>query len=220
MNKQISKENIQKFIDTIKPLYPNLKFLIQMEVIQWCMEDLSFLGIEEEMQKIKQGKKQGKTTKKELSNVQKKLEDIWGRKITKKRKNWTTSLSETLCEEIYTVMNEEIKRPKKPRKHLKKPDREIKDAIIEVKSGTYFTEGTAYDKIYSVPLLYVPDLPEWNKKLIILVVAKAEKYCLEQGLLGENMVPSRKKYLDLFKQDKCEFVGFSDLLSEQIQKYM
>jgi len=218
---QFTKQQIEFFVNKITPVYPNLKLLNKVEVVQWCLDDLSFLGIEEEVAKI-----EGKKTQKKITNLKKKLEDNWGKKLMKdilpdkdnKWKQWTTTFSERLCDEIYTIMNQEIRMPKKPKKDLKKPDREISDAIIEVKSGTYFTEGTALDKIFSVPILFIPDLPVWNKKLIILLVGKAEKFGREFGILGDIVEPSRSKYYQMFKDDNCHFVGFTDLLKVEIQK--
>ena len=167
---------------------PRITLLRDNNVVQWLFGDLSFLG---------DGKR------KDL----KVLEDIWGRKTMKLRrpdlkldKQWTNLFGEYICEEIYFLYGKHVSKPAK--KNRLQPDKEIDDAIIEVKTETYYTEGTAGEKILGTPFKYseVPTL--YGKPLKILCIGGAEKACREQygNLPGPNLTPIKKNILDLYRE--------------------
>jgi len=181
---------------------PRITLLRDKNVVQWMFGDLSFLG---------DGKK------KEL----KALEDIWGRKTMKLRrpdlkldKQWTNLFGEYICEEIYFLYGKDVSKPEK--KNRLQPDKEIDDAIIEVKTETYYTEGTAGEKILGVPFKYseVPTL--YGKPLKILCIGGAEKACREQygNLPGPKLSLIKKNILDLYRERGIEYIGMSDLMKE------
>jgi len=181
---------------------PRITLLRNKNVVQWLFGDLSFLG---------SGKK------KEL----KALEDIWGRKTMKQRrpdlkmdKQWTNLFGEYICEEIYFLYGKVVSKPEK--KNRLQPDKEIDDAIIEVKTETYYTEGTAGEKILGVPFKYseVPTL--YGKPLKILCIGGAEKACREQygNLPGPKLSLIKKNILDLYRERGIEYIGMSDLMKE------
>ena len=186
---------------------PSIILLRQKEVVQWLFGDLSFLGEIE---------KKNKTT--DLAKL-KTLEDNWGQKMLKIRrpdlkldKQWTNKLGEHVCEEIFTLHGKTVIKPVK-KEHLC-PDLEVDDSILEAKAGTYFTTGTAHEKILGCPFKYaeVPDL--YGKPLKIVCIGGAEKMCRENygNICGEKSSPQKKAFLDFFKEKGIEYVGASDIL--------
>lgn len=188
-----------------------IMLLRKKEVIQWLFGDLTFL--------LPIEKKNKKSD--ELKN--KILEDKWGQDILKIRrpdlkldKQWTNKFGEHLCEEIFTLLNKEISKPKKQQHY--QPDYEINDSIVEAKAGTYYTSGTAGEKILGCPFKYaeIPDL--YNKPLKILCIGGAEKVCREQygNLPGAKCSKQKKRFLDFFKENKIEYIGATDILKSLI----
>ena len=168
-------------------------------ILKWLFGDLSF---------IKKSKNE---------------EDIWGRNVLKIRrkdlkldKQWTNKFGEHICEEIFYLLEKNISIPKK-KKHFQ-PDLENDEYIIEVKTGTYYTTGTASEKILGTPLKYC-EIPElYNKKLQIICVGGAEKICREKFcILGNCKKNSKiKQFLDFYKQHNIEYVAMTDMLKNLV----
>jgi hypothetical protein len=185
----------------------NIVLLREKTVVQWLFGDLSFLPPIE---------KKNKTTD---QAKYKDLEDKWGQKTLRVRrpdllldKQWTNKFGEHICEEIYTLLGKVVSKPLK--KEHYQPDSEVDDAIIEAKAGTYFTSGTAGEKILGCPFKYaeIPDL--YGKPLKILCMGGAEKICRESygNLPGSKCTAQKKRFLDFFRENKVEFIGASDIL--------
>jgi hypothetical protein len=112
-----------------------------------------------------------------LGNVKmtKSQEREWGRALVEpyrpknsKAKAWSGLLGEQLIREIYP----DGWSPKKLGGF--KPDWETKDVVIEVKTQSWFTPGTAGEKILGVPVKY-RNLPAlYNKPLVIVCFGRAE----------------------------------------------
>jgi hypothetical protein len=197
-----------KFLEFVSKIEdPKIVLLRQKEVIQWLFGDLSFLPAIE---------KKNKTSDEAKYKV---LEDKWGQATLKIRrpdlkldKQWTNMFGEHLCEEIYTLLGKAVTKPVK-KEHFC-PDREVDDSILEAKVGTYFTTGTAHEKILGCPFKYaeVPDL--YGKPLKILCMGGAEKICRESygNLPGVKFSPQKKKFLDFFRENRIEYIGASDIL--------
>jgi hypothetical protein len=183
--------------------------LKEKEVIMWLFSELSFLPSIEKKNKTADTKRY------------KELEDIWGREILKKRrpdlkldKQWSGKFGEYVCEEILRLLG---KMPHKPIKiqHYQ-PDYEVDDAIWEAKTETFYTEGTAGEKILGCPFKYA-EIPElYAKPLRILCIGGAEKACREQyGNLKGSKCSSRKNtFLQFYKDIGIEYVGATDLLCQ------
>jgi hypothetical protein len=197
-----------KFLEFISKIEDAKIILIrQKEVIQWIFGDLSFLP------KIEKKNK----TKDEVEY--KKLEDNWGQTMLKIRrpdlkldKQWTNKFGEHICEEIYNLLGKNVSKPTK--KEHYQPDIETEDAIIEVKTGTFYTSGTAGEKILGCPFKYA-EIPElYTKPLKIICLGGAEKICKETygNLPGPKCSLQKKKFLDFFRENKIEYVGASDIL--------
>ena len=185
----------------------NIILLRNKEVIQWLFGDLSFLPpIEKKNQ-----------TSDELKY--KALEDKWGQDTLKIRrpdlkldKQWTNKFGEHICEEIYALLGKNVSKP--ANKEHYQPDSEVDDAIIEAKTQTFYTNGTAGEKILGSPFKYaeIPDL--YGKPLKILCMGGAEKLCKEKygNLPGAKCSPQKKKFLDFFRENGIEYIGASDIL--------
>lgn len=185
-----------------------VKLLKDRNVIQWLLGDLSFLPVGEYK-----------------SSLEKKLklkenEDKWGREIMLrlypekiKVKQWTNSIGEAICYELY-LLEKKVASRSKPKMGYQ-PDFETEDAVIEVKTGTYCTSGTASEKILGCPFKYI-DVPElWKKPLKILCIAGAEKICRDNyGILGDSQSDNKKTVLEFYKSKQIEYIGASELLKK------
>lgn len=185
----------------------NIKLIREKEVIQWLIGDLSFLPPIE---------KKNKTTDEAKLKV---LEDKWGQEMLRKRrpdlkldKQWTNKFGEHICEELYMLQGKVVSKPVK-KEHFQ-PDSEIDIAILEAKAGTFFTSGTAGEKILGCPFKYA-EIPElYGKPLQIVCMGGAEKVCREQygNLPGTKCSAQKKKFLDFFRENKIEYIAASEIL--------
>jgi hypothetical protein len=185
--------------------------LRQKQVIQWLFGDLSFLP---EIQK------KNKTTDEKIYKV---LEDKWGQDMLRIRrpdlkldKQWTNKFGEHLCEEIFTLLGKQVSKP--VNKQHYQPDAEVDDAILEAKAQTFFTSGTAGEKILGSPFKYaeVPQL--YGKPLKILCMGGAEKVCRESygNLPGEKTSAQKQKILECFREIGIEYIGATDVLKSLV----
>jgi hypothetical protein len=190
---------------------PNIKLVREKEVIQWLIGDLSFLPPIE---------KKNKTTDEAKLKV---LEDKWGQEMLRMRrpdlkldKQWTNKFGEHICEELYMLQGKVVSKPVK-KEHFQ-PDSEIDIAILEAKAGTFFTSGTAGEKILGCPFKYA-EIPElYSKPLKIVCMGGAEKVCRESygNLPGIKCSAQKKKFLDFFRENKIEYIAASDILRSLI----
>jgi hypothetical protein len=200
---------ITKFLDFVSRIEDSKIILLrQKEVVQWLFGDLSFLPVIE---------KKNKTTDEAKYKI---LEDKWGQTILKMRrpdlkldKQWTNKFGEHICEEIFTLLGKNVSKPVK--KEHYQPDTEVEDAIVEAKAGTFYTGGTAGEKILGCPFKYaeIPDL--YGKPLKILCMGGAEKICRESygNLPGTKCSVQKKKFLDFFRENRIEYIGATDILT-------
>ena len=202
-----SVELFMKFIS--KNTDSRIVLLRQLSVVKWLFSDLSFLP------EIEKKNKTADDIKYKL------LEDKWGQDIMKMRrpdlaldKQWTNRFGEYICEEIYTLLGKVVSKPTK--KENKQPDWEIEDAILEAKTQTFYTSGTAGEKILGCPFKYseIPDL--YGKPLKILCMGGAEKVCRESygNLPGPKCSAQKNKHLDFWKSQGIEYVGATDLIRQ------
>lgn len=212
---------IDTFLDitTASPQQPTL--LKERTVLQWLCGDTSFLlGPSFEHN----------TKSKTKDNEQcKKLEDEWGQSMLahirpdlKKSGQWTTVVGETLNSELQTILGRNYIKPRNIRGY--QPDGETEDHIWEVKSQTYFTSGTAGEKILGVPFKYA-DVPMWYQKpLKIVCLGGAERDgrqhygILPGGGKGEGESPvteNRQKILNFWRDElNIEYIGATDLMQQ------
>jgi len=199
---------ITKFLEFVSKIKDTkIVLLRQKEVIQWLFGDLSFLPAIE---------KKNKTSDEAKYKV---LEDMWGQAMLKIRrpdlkldKQWTNKFGEHICEELYMLQGMSVSKPVKKENY--QPDSEIDDAILEAKAGTFFTAGTAGEKILGCPFKYaeIPDL--YGKPLKIVCIGGAEKACRENygNLPGARCTTQKKRFIDFFRENRIEYIGASDVL--------
>lgn len=207
-------ELISSLMKTInKNTDTNIVLLRNKEVLQWLLGDLSFLPEFEHKNKTK-----------DIQTL-KVLEDKWGQTIAKSHRpdlkltgQWTTTFGQQICHELYTLLGKHVKNPVKKSGYL--PDKEVDDAIIEVKTQTYNTTGTAGEKILGVPMKYsdIPDL--YGKPLKILCIGCAEKECRDKYQLFsyEKCTPKRRMLLDTYKTMNIEYIAATDLLKRVLRQ--
>jgi hypothetical protein len=177
-----------------------MKLLANKEVLQWIRGDLSFLKTKD-----------------------KAAEDSWGRKVLRNRrpdlkveKQWSGKLGEYLCEELYEMLGKKVSGTQ-VKKNGYTLDMETEDFVIEVKTETFRTTGTATEKIPGCPYKYAEVPTLFSKPLKIVCVGGAEKKCKEKmELFGEKRSPSRQIILDCYKSLNIEYVAASELLTQAL----
>ena len=201
--------SISSYIQVIED--DRIVLLRNKEVLQWLFGDMSFLPPIE------------KTTKTAHTKKYKVLEDEWGRRTTKTRrpdlelaKQWTTCFGQHVAEELLMLQGKKVTVP--VNKNGYEPDREVDDAIWEVKTETYYTEGTAGEKILGCPFKYAEVPKLYGKPLRIVCLGGAEKACRDQygNLPGAKLSEEKKAFLDFYKSKGIEYVGASDILKSLI----
>lgn len=213
------KELQVKYFQDGENLSDNYMLIKQPNVIRWLKGDLGFLPCF--------------TSKNKTLDTKnfKILEDKWGVEMLKLKRpdlkinnQWTGQFGEEICKEVFSLSGKLIKKPVKMNHY--KPDFETDDYMLEVKTETYYTEGTAGEKILGVPFKY-SEIPELYKKpLKIICIGGAEKSCREQyGILpGEKCTEIKRKFLDFYREHKMEYYAFTDFVqglhSPEIQDFL
>jgi len=188
-------------LDKILKVTTGQKLLGNKEVIRWLYGDLSFLS---------------KQTQKE--------ENDWGMKVIKAvmpdlktKKQWTNAFSESIMKEVGVLLKDPLTKPE-TKNHLQ-PDFTSKTDIIEVKSGTFFTNGTAHEKIMGCAMKYAEVPRLYGKELQIWCMGNAEKLARDtyQILKTSQNVPEEKKIiLKCYKELKITFFGLTELIDQLI----
>lgn len=186
------------------------------EVKLWIFNNLTFITKQNE---LNENTEQSKKIKKRNDNY-KLREDIWGRNIMrtirpdlKLEKQWTNLFGEYIVKEYFENINMIIKHPKKINGYM--PDFEIDNYIIEVKCGTYFTEGTAHEKILGTPFKYCEIPKLYNKPLLIICIGKAEylgihKYGFLQGEILNNS-KEKQRFIRFYEENNIQLIGYTQL---------
>ena len=192
-----------------------IKHLKNKEVVQWILQDTSFFP-----NNSKEKTKKATTEKNRIE------ENKWGAKITGKNKQWTNKFGEDICKELFILLGKDIKNATKKscsegeKEKRYQPDFETDDYVIEAKTETYFTEGTASEKILGVPFKYA-DVPElYGKMLKIVCIGGAEQMCVEEyGILSDRMITRQKqKFIDFYKENRIEYIGASQIIKQIIEE--
>lgn len=197
--------------------YANDKVILlrDKEVTMWLCGQLEFLQLPDTYEK------KNKTKDNEQYKT---VEDLWGQKKLAIRRpdlkpsgQWTTKLGEHICEEFQYLFQKNCSKP--IRKNNFEPDVETEDAIWEVKTQTYYTSGTAGEKILGVPVKYA-DVPLlYDKELKILCIGYAEKCSRDHyGILPGIAITERKqKMLDFYHSMNISYVGTTDLMKQYVE---
>jgi len=179
--------------------------LNEPSVIRWLFGDLSFIVLSHQKNKTIEKKQK---------------EDEWGKKMLnlknpdlKINKQWTNKFGEQVVEEMFQLQGIETK------KYVKK-NNFILDLVtpneqIEVKTGTYYTSGTAHEKIIGTPIKY-SSIPDSDNPLNIVLVGYTEKICRDKyGLLsGDKCTSKIQEYIDFINKWNIYYIPFTQMLSE------
>lgn len=201
MNKNNKFASIKSIIEKNKD--DNIVLLRNDNILKWLLNDTSFLS------------KEFKTKKEAEDNFgYNTYMDIIKPKKPISKKQWTTLTGQKLTKELLLLSGS---------KYVVKPDLEDDSNIIEVKTQTYFTCGTAGEKILGTPMKYA-DIPTlYNKKLKIICLAGAEKEMRNKyNLFGDNdkIKSIRNNFIDFFKNNNIEYIPASKLLNDLIEEEM
>lgn len=228
------KIHLLKKKDVISWIYGDTEFLepenpivsYGVKHIQVETEEVYKLGKKKGQKKIKKIKVEDKNKPKYQYNIggfNKKLEEDeaeWNMKIMKeirpdlyekesKQKSKFGLFGEILVKEYYILTGEFLTdKPEKIGGH--DLDLETLKEMIEVKTGSYFTTGTAGEKIFGVPYKYrkVPRL--YNKPLLIILLGGDKK---DSDLVCETDDPENEIYKEFWKSQNITFTCFKKLLN-------
>jgi hypothetical protein len=170
--------------------------LKNIKVLRWIYNDVNFLrGLKSE-------------------------EDAWGKSLLtllnykKETNQWTTLIGERITKEILILLGyTDIKRPKILQNI--KPDFETNTTMVETKTSTYFTTGTADEKIGNTPYKYRNIFQIYEKPLIILCIAHAELFAKKNNLIYksyDDIDENAKSFHKLYESLHISFKAASDLL--------
>ncbi len=137
-------------------------------------------------------------------------------------KQWTTKLGEDVI--MYNLLSENNENPKKPNIIGGfQPDWETDDYIYEVKTWSWWCDGTAHEKVLGTAIKYrnIPEL--YNKPLRIICIGRQE-WELTHGktpYFGNNVDSKTKDVLELFKSWNIEYIPLSDYIenNELVKKF-
>lgn len=216
----LSQESMSSGIDAVRILHnkiltlsnPIIRLLQNKEVLQWLHGDYSFLpAIEKTRSATKNAEKY------------KVLEDEWGRRLLKTCRpdlkcdgQWTGPFGQEIAKEIYNLLGYYVSKPVNISGY--EPDLVTDLAVIEVKTCTLFTTGTANEKILGVPFKYA-DVPElYGKPLDILCLAGAERACRQQygTLEGDKCSDKKRGFLEFYAKQGIRYVSATELLKKLI----
>jgi hypothetical protein len=191
---------VEMFLEKINLTDFELKWLKNKEILQYLYEDFSFLP------EIKNPKNKTSTNKE-----RKEQEDIWGRNLTGKKKDWSGPFGEEIAKEILYILSLNPIKPKKI--NNSQLDIETNDCIWEIKNKTYFTSGTAAEKNGNVPYKYADLIDIFNKPLKILLIAGCEKEGRERQHYIGNTASSRQKMdIQYWFDTQRQFIPITSLL--------
>jgi len=173
-------------------------------ICKWCISN-PFIG-------------KSNLSKKQENERMNKAEKNWGNLLIgrgpeNQTSQWTTILGESIVAEILSSQGHTVNRPKNINGY--KPDWEIEDAIIEVKTRNWTTPGTAGEKVFGVPYKYA-EIPKLYGKPLKIVCVAYQEYELTHGktrVFGEDISTEKKEMLAFWKERGIEFVKFSDIIN-------
>ena len=175
-------------------------------IINWCIKNPFVI---ESTLSRKEKNKQMNINEKKWGN------QIIGRGPENHTSQWTTILGESIVAEVLSSQGHTVYRPKNMNGY--KPDWEIENAIIEVKTRSWTTSGTAGEKVFGVPYKYAEIPKLYGKPLKIVCVAYQECELMhgKTRVFGDDISTEKKEMLAFWKERNIEFVKFSDIINNK-----
>jgi|TARA_Y100000389_G_scaffold158935_1_gene160555 hypothetical protein len=127
---------------------------------------------------------------------------------------WTTKLGEHLVRDVLEIQGQNPRRPRKIDGYS--PDWETDQYIVEVKTRSWCTTGTAGEKVLGVPSKYC-DIPLLYGKPLLIVAVGYQEWELRHGqtrYFGKDIKPRIQQQLDMWKSWEITFLPFSELYCE------
>lgn len=195
-------EKIHEYLNNSK--IKTIELLKDKEVLKWLFNDKAFV----------------KTLKKTDSED---TEKNWGnlKMKSKDNKQWTTLFGQSLVKELYSIKGINLVQP--VIKDNMKPDWICNDEIIEVKTRTYHTAGTAGEKILGTPIKYAQLLDTYDRNVLnIICVGYQEEEAINKFKLFENKdnISARKaRILNCINNEGIHYKKFTELLIDFVNQH-
>lgn len=138
-------------------------------------------------------------------------EDEWGRKIMAYKTNsqWSGNFGENVVSDYLSIIGKKFERQKEYKlTHTFKPDFTTDDELIEVKMSTYYTTGTANEKILGLHIKYAEARKVLKKPLKVILLCECERYFKKVTTMYTQ------HYIDQFESEEygTQFLFFSDMV--------
>jgi len=159
-----------------------------------------------------------------VKNLDKNKEREWGLQqlqtgVDKPTSQWTTKIGEKMVYDVLKVLNKNPRRANNPQKSMNGtrlcPDWETDDALYECKTRTYFTNGTAGEKILGTPWKYMECFDIYKKPLYIVCIGYQEQEAHEKFGLFEPQCNIKKQLLEFYNtKGQIQYLKFTELLKQ------
>jgi len=195
-------DKIHEYLNNSK--IKTIELLKDKEVLKWLFNDKAFV----------------KTLKKTDSEDK---EKNWGnaKMKSKDNKQWTTLFGQSLVKELYSIKGINLVQP--VIKDNMKPDWICDEEIIEVKTRTYHTSGTAGEKILGTPIKYAQLLDTYDRDVLnIICVGYQEEEAINKFKLFENKenISARKaRILNCINNEGIHYKKFTELLIDFVNQH-
>jgi DNA adenine methylase len=154
----------------------------------------------------------------------KKEDDLWGKSFSNTNQ-WTTFLGEQILYEILFLLDKnprrmvytECKKSVNNKKLI--PDFECDDAFYENKTRTYFTGGTAGEKLLMTGYKYSELNLLYNKPTYIVCMAYQELEAERNFMLFNPILDCHKSIVNAINNNNVYFIKASDLLLSYLNLY-
>ena len=203
-SKSLKIETIHNYITNCEN--KDIYLLNDKEVIKWLFEDFSFLEIDNDVIKS--------MTKTQKNKYFQSKENEWGRCKIGSDNLWTGKFGEEICKELYVLQNYTVIKKKKVKTEENNYELDLYieelDLYLEVKTGTYFTPGTAWEKILGVPFKYCN-----IGKLFIICLGDIEKKAKKHIIYTKES--ERKEMIKFYSDNKnIDYVCITELMKELV----
>lgn len=176
---------------------PASSLLHRLDVCQWVCQDPSFIDGDP-------------TTDKQVVETQ------WGSQIIP-TKMWSGFLGERVVKDLLTALGHTVLPKKKYTwdKGTHETDGEIEHFIVEVKTQTYYTPGTAGIKILGTDRFYAGLPPVARKGVMIVCVANAQCIAEKNWLFySPDLPPHHSERNNLNHRQQIYYIRATDLVEE------
>ena len=109
----------------------------------------------------------------------------------------------------YLILTDKLETDKPVKLNGHQLDLETNDTMIEVKTGSYYTGGTANEKIYGVPFKYAAVPRLYKKPLVIVCVGGAT----QEELVNTSTCPEKEEMKNYWAEKGITYIAFTKLLS-------